>query len=206
MSDSARMRKLLPDYWSSRLFPSGHGKIAEWLEMYWLEWLEETVWGVNRQAFEAHGLDPVGTLRSLGARELLALDKAFRRNTVYLRSESPRRSTVQIDADDDAITDAYLFVASCAPSGVVRERAIMAFERYPGRLAVAAGLIRSTDWVAEVRSVALSLARAFIPRVTPPDLPRVVELTLRLKGRMRVDQELWEKVIVPKLEGGFQVS
>lgn len=194
------MRKLLPDYWSSRLFPSGHGKIAESLEKYWLEWLEQALLAVNRQAFEAHGLDPVGTLRSLSAGELLALDELFRRNTFYLRPESLRRSTVQIDADNDAITDAYLFVASCARSGVVRERAIMAFARYPGPLAVAAGLIRSTDWVAEVRSVALSLARASIPLVTPPDLPRIVELALRLKDRVRVDQELWQKIIVPKLE------
>lgn len=198
MSDFADMRKLF-GYWSGRTVEARHREIAESLEKYWLEWLEEILWVVNPRVIEAHGRDPVSALRSLSARDLLALDEACRTRIFYLRRGSLGRSSVRIDDGDDAITDAYLFVVSCAPSGVVREQAIMAFARYPGALAVAAGLIRSTDWVAEVRAVAVSLARSFLPRVPLHELARTLELALRLKERSRANQDLWQSVVEPRL-------
>ena len=93
MSDSADMRKLF-GYWSGLAVEARHREIAESLEKYWLEWLEEILWAVNPRAIEAHGRDPVSALRSLSARDLLVLDEASRTRVFYLRRGSLGRSSV----------------------------------------------------------------------------------------------------------------
>ena len=62
MSDFADMRKLF-GYGSGLAVEARHHQIAESLETFWLEWLEEILWLVNPRVMEAHGRDPVSALR-----------------------------------------------------------------------------------------------------------------------------------------------
>jgi hypothetical protein len=63
---------------------------------------------------------------------------------------------------DGLAAAAYLFVAACDASGFIREKALEQFRHYPGRLALAVSLIRSDDWVSEVKATAESLLHTLV--------------------------------------------
>jgi hypothetical protein len=122
-----------------------------------------------------------------------ALDEMLRADSVH-HSHRPSSSSPPPAQDngDELFADAYLFVAACSSSGFIRERALDAFARYRGPLAFATGLIRSTDWVEQVRTAAIALVRSVAPQLAPSDMVRFLELAVRLKDRVRVDENSGE--------------
>lgn len=192
------MWKLFPNTWLERagVFKHRHARAAEALERHWLEWLAAGLRRVNPRSFHSQDSDAVETLRKLSGYELLCLDEMLRADSVHHSPRpGPSSPTPAQDNGDELFADAYLFVAACSPNGFIRERALDAFTRYPGPLAFATGLIRSTDWVAEVRTAATALVRSIAPQLTSSDIVRFLELAVRLKDRVRVDEQLWQTCI-----------
>jgi hypothetical protein len=192
------MWKLFPNTWLERagVFKHRHARAAEALERHWLEWLAEGLRRLNPRILDSQDSDPVEALRDLSGHGLLCLDEMLRAESVH-HSHRPGSSSPPPaqDKGDEIFADAYLFVAACSPSGFIRERALDAFARYPGPLAFATGLIRSTDWVAEVRTAAIALVRSMAAELAPSDMVRFLELAVRLKDRVRVDEQLWQTCI-----------
>jgi hypothetical protein len=197
------MWKLFPNTWLERagVFKHRHAEAAEALERHWLERLAEGLRRVNPQILESQDSDPIKALRELSGHGLVCLDEMLRTDSVH-HSHRPSSSSPPSAEDngDELFADAYLFVAACSPSGFIRERALDAFAHYPGPLAFAAGLIRSTDWVAQVKTAAIALVRSTAPRLSPSDMARFLELAVRLKDRVRVDEQLWQTCIGHRLK------
>jgi len=160
----------------------------------WRQSLELALRRVAPRVLDQCEFDAVRALRALSGRALLAMDEALRRPTSY--SDKVMRAA---SADDEAAADAHLFVASCNANGFIRERALTELRRFPSPLAFAAGLIRSTDWVPNVRSAGVLLVNDLLPRLAVPDIVRLLDLLVRLRSRMRVSQALWQDAIAPVL-------
>ena len=146
-------------------------------------------------------LTPHATLFSLSAADLLATDRALRRAYRDINNtRSGHLSTslpVREDARDDVET--YLFVAACNANGYVRERALVAFRKYPGSLALVIALIRLDEWVPEVCGAAIALYKKALGIVSPSELTANLELVWRISRRERVVAHLWAKEIKPRL-------
>lgn len=92
---------------------------------------------------------------------------------------------------------ACLFVASCDYDGYLREYALRAFADWPGRVAMAAALIRCGDWVDPVRRVAENLLDSLLRR-EPERLFDLIELALSMRGRERY-ADAWSALVEPQL-------
>lgn len=107
------------------------------------------------------------TLDSLGAARFPALEESLRAGTWRTAEIIPARVDWVRElnglAGTPAEIEAQLFVAASAANGYLREAAIRALSRHPGRTALAILLIRCHDWVPEVRTAALSQLIAMLP-------------------------------------------
>ena len=155
----------------------------------WQKSLELALRRVAPLRLEECGLDGIKALRTVSGRALLALDEALRRAPPYGEPDEP----------EEAVADAYLFVAACDGDGFMRQKALIAFRRFPSRLAFAAGLIRSTDWVAEVRDAGISLVDVVLPRLAASDVVHSLELVVRLTDRVRAPHDRWRAAVMPVL-------
>jgi hypothetical protein len=158
-------------------------------ENNWQKSLELALRRVAPVRLEECGLDAIEALRAVRGRTLLALDETLRRAPPYGEQDAP----------EEAVADAYLFVAACNGDGFMRQKALIAFRRFPSRLAFAAGLIRSTDWVAAVRDAGISLVNVVLPRLAPSDVVHSLELVVRLTDRVRAPHDGWRAAVMPVL-------
>ena len=151
------MLRLFPRSWFNRSNPAqrAHAEQADALQTHWRSWLAKGIARVvSDEAIDASSA--VARLQGLPPVRFLQLDQVLRHGWWDLSEAPDEPRDLPLAAIDarrpDA--DAYLFVASAHPNGFVREQAISAFRHYPGRLAMAAALIRCDDWVGKVRSAA----------------------------------------------------
>ena len=103
---------------------------------------------------------------------------------------------------DEATREAGQFLVSMHWSGHLRERALRALEPGGSRLALAASLLRSADWVDPVRQVATDMAERLLDRCKEEDVFALMPLFHRLRGHTRFPQERLE----PKLENWLSHS
>jgi hypothetical protein len=190
------MWKLFPNSWieGAEVFRHRHAAAAEALERNWRTWLEEGLRRVSPRTLEAHGSDPVQALRALSGRALLRLDETLRAQAVRHSERVVPSSSTFLDKGEETSADAFLFVAACNPNGFAREQAIVRFAHYQAPLAFFVGLIRSIDWVTQVRAAAISLLKSNIAHLPPSDVARFLDIAVRLKNRVRVDQDLWQSI------------
>jgi len=174
-----------------RLFSHNPPKAQAALQLHWYDWLADGL----RRAQASKVLPPIRALRMSSGRELLRLDASLRTAQYRVSPAQPREDC----GSDEEVADAFLFVAACNSDGYIRERALEAFSRYPGPLALAAGLIRYTDWVERVRSAARALVQDVAPRVLPKDLVQLLDLVRGLTHRARGGASLWKSLVEPRL-------
>lgn len=98
-----------------------------------------------------------------------------------------------------AASDAALFMAACDRNGFRREQALRQFEARPGRLAVAAALLRCDDWVPQVQTQALLLLRSIVAE-NSASLFEFIDLLLILRERERFSERAWNPLIVPLMQ------
>jgi len=80
-----------------------------------------------------------------------------------------------------------LFLAAAHSNGRVRQEAVELLPRFPGRLTLAAALIRCSDWVPAVRVVAQRSVAQLLELCADRDTLVVWPLAIRLQFRGRVD-------------------
>jgi hypothetical protein len=85
-----------------------------------------------------------------------------------------------------SLRQSLLFVAASHSNGRVRQEILESLPTYPGRLTLAAALIRCADWVPEVREAAQRVASQLLDRCVSGDVMAVWPLVIRLQSRGRV--------------------
>lgn len=154
------MLRLFPRSWFNRASTTQrrHAEQVDALQTHWRTWLAK---GIARIVADdsIDGSSAVARLEDLSPTQLLELDRVLRFGW-WDMGDGPGQllpmRLVPIDGRRPE-DDAFLFVASSHPNGFVREQAVLTLKHYPGRLALAAALIRCDDWVHEVRVAASEL-------------------------------------------------
>lgn len=168
------------------------------LRQDWQSWLAAAMRSTNGRPLDpdeaATALDALPSIR------LPALDQALRRGS--WRAHYPTRHAkddgLRVPGHSQVEAGAFLFVHACAPSGFVRQRALEALPGHPGRLALAAALIRADDWVAEVRDVAVRTLRDLLAD-RGDDLFALLPLVEALRRRERFAAVAWPALVEPVL-------
>jgi hypothetical protein len=196
------MWKLFPRSW----FPSSdrssvwQAKVVDDLQQHWSAWLCASMVRVTHVE-SVSPKEALALLPTLQGATLIALDQAFRYGTWTYGESWPAKGKValtQLHGDPKEV-EAYLFVAACNPNGFVREQALTAFRHYPGRLAIAAALIRCNDWVPQVQQAAVELLNRLIVDRAGADLFQFLDLLLKLQPRQRIAEDVWPHRIEPEL-------
>jgi hypothetical protein len=94
-----------------------------------------------------------------------------------------------------SLRQSLLFVAASHRNGRVRQEVLESLPKYPGRLTLAATLIRCSDWVPEVREAAQRVASQLLDRCTGGDVVAVWPLAIRLQSRGRVAKDWFSEHI-----------
>lgn len=173
---------------------------AEKFENQWRDSLTSTMAQVLKR--ETVSVDEaVVLLPTLDTAILLSFDRAMRRGWRSYYSEYPSRgrapTLTQISEPMEGA--AFLFTAACQGNGFIRERAILAFEHYPGRLCLVAALIRCDDWVFPVQQAAVKLLLRLVETKVGELLFEQLPLLLCLQLRQRVAEQLWTNHVEPVL-------
>jgi hypothetical protein len=163
---------------------------AEALRRYRATWLPALAAGLSRARAGSplSEAQAVAALASLRAGGFPALEEALRPGGWQAAQGIPHpvdwdRELQDLDGTPAEI-EAQLFVAASAASGYLREAAVRAFARHPGRTALAILLIRCHDWVPEVRNAALAQVDAMLPGQGAA-LVSLLDLVFLLSSRSR---------------------
>ncbi|MEC3888740.1 HEAT repeat domain-containing protein [Xanthomonas campestris] len=130
-------------------------------------------------------------LNTLRGRHFPALDQYLRLHQRLYQADSRGPVARAVGATD-------LFIRACSPDGFVREKALRDFVQYPGRLALAAALLRCDDWVPQVQARAIDLVTSLIV-ADDSSLFDFLELLLALQERERFSEAVWQPLIVPRM-------
>jgi hypothetical protein len=130
-------------------------------------------------------------LNTLRGRHFPALDQYLRLHQRLYQAGSRGPVARAVGATD-------LFIRACSPDGFVREKALRDFVQYPGRLALAAALLRCDDWVPQVQARAIDLVTSLIV-ADDSSLFDFLELLLALQERERFSEAVWQPLIVPRM-------
>jgi hypothetical protein len=136
-------------------------------------------------------------LRSLDTRRLLDLDLATRR---FYRSAAgdvpgPVLEQLTLPSLDARTREAAIFVIAMHGNGEIRGDILRSIDRYPSRLALAACLIRSADWVDNIRHRATDLAVELIARCDEDDVFSLLPLIFRLYKHERFDGQRFDAAL-----------
>jgi hypothetical protein len=200
--EEAFMWRLFPQSWFRSQGRDGPemAVAAEKFENQWRDSLTSTMAQVmKRETVSVE--EAVVLLPTLDTAILLSLDRAMRRGwrSYYSEYTSRGRAPTFTQISDPMEGAAFLFTAACQGNGFIRERAILAFEHYPGRLSLVAALIRCDDWVLPVQQAAVTLLLRLVETNVGELLFEQLPLLLRLQLRQRVAEQLWTSHIEPVL-------
>lgn len=139
-------------------------------------------------------------IERLDGRQLLDFDSEVRLNS--WTDGTSRDLDLLAFAATDSLKEratAYRFTAACSRDGYVRQQALRDLRGDSSRLALAAGLIRSRDWVPEVRAEAAGLILEELWSPSGELVFGVFDLYLMLQRQSRGDwggwQDLFEKLL-----------
>lgn len=140
-------------------------------------------------------------LNRLDGRRLLMIESEFRdadwdRDPVRIRRVLAAASTVT-EPDQAA---AYRFAAACFADGFVRQDALREMTQ-PTRLDLAAAMIRTQDWVPQVRAAANDALLEMLWSPDPELLFGLFDLHLLLQRRERGGDGSWQEVFDSRLAG-----
>jgi hypothetical protein len=140
-------------------------------------------------------------LNRLDGRRLLMIESEFRdadwdRDPVRMRRVLAAASTVKV-VDRAA---AYRFAAACSADGFVRQDALQEMIQ-PTRLDLAVAMIRSQDWVPQVRAAANDAMLEMLWSPDPELLFGLFDLHLVLQRRERGGEGIWQELFDSKLTG-----
>lgn len=160
--------------------------------------LREQVVGMLQQ-FAPTEVDPLEWLSVQPPQALARLEQRLRGYAVvHAEPDVLLRHSVLPGVSPD-LRSAALFLACASRSGHVRQQALMILPTLPGRLQLAAALLRCNDWVHVVREAAHAAVMALLARCEPKDVHAVWPLVARLHNAGRVDREWVTTTLEPWL-------
>lgn len=171
-----------------------HGALSIWTDIL----AEATSDGVPRDPAAASAM-----LATWPADDFIALDERLRRATSWWHMSGDVPSPGGRGDEDPTHCQAAAFVVACHADGFVRERALLALADLPGRLTLAAALLRCDDWVEPVRRAARDALSGMLPRASDGDVFGVLELVLDLRARKRFG-EMASAIVDVELESPRQ--
>lgn len=148
---------------------------------------------------------PIETfLETQPVERLFDLDERLRSYYGLAFRDWPDHALADIAASSmaDSMRQSLLFVAAGHHDGRVRERALALFPDFPGKLTLAAALIRCADWVPMVRKVAQQTATRLLDLCQDGDLIGVWPLAIRLASRERLDREWFSRCVEGRILRG----
>ena len=128
---------------------------------------------------------------------LFDLDERLRSYHGLTSRDWPEHMLVDIAASamSDSMRQSLLFLAAGHGNGRIRERALTLLPDFPGKLTLAAALIRCVDWVPMVREVARQTATRLLDLCQDVDLIDAWPLAIRLASRERLDREWFTRYV-----------
>jgi hypothetical protein len=170
--------------------------VASALRVDWQSWLAAGM----RSTIDAPVNDVAAILDALPAARLIAVDATLRYGSwrEYWHHGVANGGPLPVPDGTPREVAAFLFAHACAANGYPRQRALKALPAHPGRLALAAALIRTDDWVAEVRDSAGHALRALLP-ACGDDLFALLPLVDALRQRERFAAGAWPALVEPVL-------
>ncbi|MGY3231039.1 hypothetical protein ACVWWJ_002523 [Luteibacter sp. HA06] len=145
---------------------------------------------IDPRLFRSNAQVPVRTvLNALSPTFLVDIDQRMRSHRRRRDDDLPNDLLDRLARPDidDATREAGQFLLSMHWSGYLREQALRELERRGSRLALAAALIRSADWVDSVRELATDVAERLIDSCSDDDVFAVMPLVFRLQSHTRFD-------------------
>ena len=195
------MWRLFPRSWFSKKdsLSRAQAQASDWLHEHWRDLLACSLSRVLKRSVTP--AEAVVALQALQTSDLLALDQAARYGTWDANLGRPARGLVHLRPAEvqNATSEAFLFMAACHTNGFIREQAIVAFANCRGRLAMVIALIRSDDWVPQVREAGKNLLEYLTRPTSGAELFEHLELALAMRARKRFAQEIWLVQIEPAL-------
>jgi hypothetical protein len=166
------------------------------------DWRDSFV-AVARQVFSNETLtfeEASEALRSASTKQLLELDWRSRRGiSAYVRRSGNRPGAVlRMALTNPHDADVFLFFGSCDGNGYIREQALRALRGHAGKLACAAALIRSDDWVPQVAEIASRMLHDVAAADGGRHLFELLGLILALQSRRRFRPQ-WVATLEPLL-------
>ena len=132
-------------------------------------------------------------LRNMHGAELLEFDQRTRWSFSAMVSQIGARSSavLRMALDEEDHPDILLFYGSCDGNGYIREQALRALRGHGGKLACAAALIRSEDWVPQVGEIASRLLQDLADGSNGKHFFEILDLIAILQSRQRFKQQ-WQ--------------
>lgn len=136
-------------------------------------------------------------LQSLPVERLFDIDERFRTYYGIAFRDWPTNVLSEITTSkmSSSMRQALLFLAVGHSNGRIREQALGLLSGFPGRLTLAAGLIRCSDWVPMVRTAAQQTTTRLLNLCREEDVVAVWPLVIRLADRERLDREWFSRYI-----------
>jgi hypothetical protein len=160
--------------------------------------LREQVVGLLKP-FASGGVDVLEWLGAQPPQALVRLDQRLRGWSVVHVDPALMIRESLLRWVEPSLRDAALFLASATRSGHARQQAVQLLPTLPGRLPLAAALLRCNDWVKPVRDAAQTSVMALLARCEPKDVNAVWPLVARLQHVDRVDREWTTTTLEPWL-------
>jgi hypothetical protein len=104
------------------------------------------------------------------------------------------------------LRDAALFIATGSANGRVRQRSLQMCAKMPGKLTLAAALIRCNDWATPVRDAAQPVVMTLLRLCDTADVQWAWPLAVRLRDAGRADRDWIGSVLEPWLSETGQRS
>lgn len=142
-----------------------------------------------------------GYLVSLPVERLFDIDERLRSYYGTPFRDWPSNAVAEIASSTmkSSMRTSLLFLAAGHSNGRVRQEAVELLPQFPGRLTLAAALIRCGDWVPEVRVAAQRSVAQLLNLCADEDTLAVWPLAIRLQFRGRVDSEWFRSSVEGRL-------
>ena len=157
-----------------------------------LEWREAFVAVVrrtltkNEPSFE----ESCTALRNANGMQLLEFDQQARRSFSHFVTQRGVRSSAVLRTAmaEPGHADVFLFYASCDGNGFIREQSLRALRGHAGKLACAAALLRTEDWVSQVAEIAARLLQDLADTEAARHFFELLDLIVAMQSRRRFVQ------------------
>ncbi|MBM7130676.1 hypothetical protein [Dyella mobilis] len=136
-------------------------------------------------------------LESLPVEHLIDIDESLRSyyGTPFRDWPANAMAVIASSKMTSSMRQSLLFLAASHSNGRIREQVLELLPQFPGRLTLAASLIRCADWVPIVRDVAQKASVQLLDLCAGEDVAAIWPLAIRLKVRERLDREWFSSCV-----------